>query len=373
MPRLRILHVNLSSSFGGRELRVLNEMLAMRERGHRLEIACSARSELERRSTRHGFTTHSVEMSGLFAAACAPLRILAILHAGDFEIINTHSVSDDLRTGLLGRFVKTCLLVRTHHREERRRLPKFYESASDHVITVSDYLRRRYLDRGFPTHRAMAVPTSLDVAGAFPESASTRLALGLPDSAIIVGSMADERDGNGLLLLVEAMRPLIEMRPDVHLVLAGLDGARLNLIKRRALDIGLKGRVHFANRALPDDRLIETFDIYAVTPEIDVEGSAFIRASASGLPVVGTAVGCIPEVIKNGVSGYVVLASDVLILRSVLGKLIEDDGLRRRLGRGGYQRFQRHGKFGTARTAEVLEHAYLGWLKAGEQRAGEGI
>lgn len=67
------------------------------------------------------------------------------------------------------------------------------------------------------------------------------------------------------------------------------------------------------------------------------------------------------------------LASDVLILRSVLGKLIEDDGLRRRLGRGGYQRFQRHGKFGTARTAEVLEHAYLGWLKAGEQRAGEGI
>ena len=36
--RLRVLHVSLSSGFGGKELRILNEMLAMRERGHMLEV-----------------------------------------------------------------------------------------------------------------------------------------------------------------------------------------------------------------------------------------------------------------------------------------------------------------------------------------------
>ncbi len=61
---LRVLHVSLSSGFGGKELRILNEMLAMRDRGHTLEVVCAARSELGQRSQNHGFRTHHIEVEG---------------------------------------------------------------------------------------------------------------------------------------------------------------------------------------------------------------------------------------------------------------------------------------------------------------------
>jgi len=103
-------------------------------------------------------------------------------------------------------------------------------------------------------------------------------------------------------------------------------------------------------------------------PECEVSGSTFVEASACGVPIVATAVGCIPEVIENGVSGYVVLPFDRLMLRSVLGKLIGDSELRSRICRAGREKFQVRGRFSAAKMAEAVEDAYVGWLASWSKR-----
>ncbi|WMD19737.1 glycosyltransferase family 4 protein [Achromobacter seleniivolatilans] len=364
--RLRILHVSSAIGFGGVELRILNELLAMRARGHLLQVICPAKSELGRRAQHSGFTTHHVEMTGWIASASALMKIRAVMRGGAFDVINTHSVADDLRIGLIARLMKRRLIVRTQHREGRQRVFNALGVTSDHVITVSECQRQRFLQSGFSAHHVQAVPTGLDVQCPNQQPSAVRHALGIPSGAIVVGCLADDRDMQGFRILLEAMCPLMECHQDVHLLLAGLDELQQCNLTRRAFDIGLKSRIHFVDRPVYSDKLLGAFDIYAVAPESCVAGSTFVEASAHGVPVVGTAVGCIPEVIENGVSGYVVLPSDRLILRSVIGKLIEDGELRRRFGIAGRQKFEPHGKFSSIRMAEALESLYLGWLRASQ-------
>lgn len=371
--RLRVLHVSLSSGFGGKELRILNEMLAMRERGHMLEVVCAARSELGRRSQNHGFTTHYIEVDGQIASAVSPFRIGGIVCGGDYDVVNTHSVADDLRAALFARLARTRLVVRTHHRESRKHVPRLRNLVSKHVITVSTYQRQRYLDRGYLEQRVRTIPTGLDVQCLRPVASSTRQELGIPEDAIVIGNVADDRDAHGLRILVEAMYPLMEVHPEVHLVLGGLHEPRLDQLRRRALEIGLIGRIHFPDFRVCVRDLLCTVDIYAMVPEYEVLGSTFVEALACGVPVVATAVGCIPEVVENGVSGYVVLPFDRLILRSVIGKLIVDSRLRNQFGEAGRANFVLRESFSVAAMAKAMESAYLEWLNLEPDQAGVGL
>ncbi|MFY4009335.1 glycosyltransferase family 4 protein [Achromobacter sp. JD417] len=364
--------MSLSSGFTGKELRILNEMLAMRERGHMLEVVCAARSELGRRSLNHGLTTHYIEVDGLIASAMIPFRIGGIVRGGDFDVVNTHSVADDLRAALFARIARTRLVVRTHHRESRQRVPRLRNVVSDRVITVSTYQRQRYLDRGHIEQRVRTIPTGLDVQCHNPVAPSMRQELGIPEDAIVIGNVADDRDAQGLRILVEAIYSLMEVHPAVHLVLSGLHEPRLGQLRRRALEIGLMGRIHFPDSFFCVRDLLIAVDIYAMVPEYEVSGSTFVEASACGVPVVATAVGCLPEVIENGVSGYVVLPFDRLILRSVIGKLIVDSRLRNRFGIAGRANFLLRERFSAATMAEAMEDAYLGWLNRAPNKAGVG-
>jgi len=182
--------------------------------------------------------------------------------------------------------------------------------------------------------------------------------------------VADHPDVQSLYHLVDALVPLMEANKLVHLVLVGFDEHLRTQLNVRALNAGLENRFHFSDRPPHVAQRLFAFDIYATTPEGRVPGSTFVEASASGIPVVATAVGCIPEVIENGVSGYVVKPADRLILRSVLGKLIADSALRKCLANAARQNFQSLGRFAPARMAEELEGAYLEWLHTQEKEVG---
>jgi phosphatidylinositol alpha-1,6-mannosyltransferase len=62
-----------------------------------------------------------------------------------------------------------------------------------------------------------------------------------------------------------------------------------------------------------------------------------IEGLAAGVPVVGSDVGWIPDLIRNGENGFVVPGGDVRELEARLRELLADPELRRRLGANGHQ------------------------------------
>jgi glycosyltransferase involved in cell wall biosynthesis len=90
---------------------------------------------------------------------------------------------------------------------------------------------------------------------------------------------------------------------------------------------------------IPNHRIIEDFyrqlDIFCLPTEWDMSPWATVEASAAGLPVVASRLGGIPELCRDGETGFLIPPSDVAALDRRLGQLIDDPALRLCLGEAG--------------------------------------
>ncbi|MCB1136205.1 MAG: glycosyltransferase, partial [Chlamydiia bacterium] len=110
---MRILHTEASLGWGGQEIRILREMIGMRERGHHLSLAAAPGALLLDRAQQEGFTCYEVPFRwGQFHQAFAALR--RIIKAEQIDLLNTHSSLDAWIAGLIGR-IHGLKLIRTRH------------------------------------------------------------------------------------------------------------------------------------------------------------------------------------------------------------------------------------------------------------------
>ena len=76
-------------------------------------------------------------------------------------------------------------------------------------------------------------------------------------------------------------------------------------------------------------------DVFALPSENETFGQVFIEAMSCGLPVIGTKVGGIPEIISDSYNGFLIPPNDSSILAQMLEKLINDRSTRNRFIRAG--------------------------------------
>src|SRR5690606_29321217 len=104
--------------------------------------------------------------------------------------------------------------------------------------------------------------------------------------------------------------------------------------------------------------LLDAADLVLHTPLTDALPTSLIEAAAAGVPVVGTATGGVPEIVRGGVSGLLApAAAGPAELALLLERLCRDPGLRARLGAGARERFARRYEAGpwAARLRSVYE------------------
>ena len=157
-----------------------------------------------------------------------------------------------------------------------------------------------------------------------------------PSDEIVIGIAKSLRPKYGIDILIRAFGNLKNKFGNIRLKIAGkgeFETEYKNLVK----DLGIGGSVDFLgfvdHSKLP--RLFSTLDIF-VMPSIDESfGVAALEASATGLPVVASRVGGVPEVIEDNVTGYLIERKNVAELTAALEKLIEDPRLRSVMGKAG--------------------------------------
>jgi phosphatidylinositol alpha-1,6-mannosyltransferase len=148
---------------------------------------------------------------------------------------------------------------------------------------------------------------------------------------------------------IRAVAHLSSAHPALRYVLIG-DGPDQARLVALARDLGVADRVIFAG-AVSDDDLADAYataTVYLGASRIDNGinaegfGISFVEAGASGVPSVAGDSGGVRSAVRDGETGFVVPPEDAGAVASALGRLLSDDGLRRRMGSAARQAVERH-------------------------------
>jgi glycosyltransferase involved in cell wall biosynthesis len=175
---------------------------------------------------------------------------------------------------------------------------------------------------------------------------------------LFVGRMERSSAWKGVPVLVEAFAEVCRRTPQARLVLAGGGDAVPDHLEQ-ARRLGLSGRVTWAGELAPAELArayrAATMLVLPSLTAAESFGMTLIEAMASGRPVVGSDVGGIPSVIRDGVDGLLVPPGDPVALADACTRLLADPRLAARMGRQG--RLAAETRFGWP--ARIDAHAVL--------------
>ncbi len=147
------------------------------------------------------------------------------------------------------------------------------------------------------------------------------------------------KEYKGFHILLEAVARLVDRGIDVRLDIAG-DGPQRSYLERRAAELGIDGRVtlHGYLRHEQLRRLYRDADVFALPSVVmgrygrqDVIPNVLAEAMAAGLPVIGSAIGGVPELVEDGTDGFLVPQRDVGALADALERIYREPDLAGRL------------------------------------------
>lgn len=198
--------------------------------------------------------------------------------------------------------------------------------AADAVIAQGESLREVIAGLGVPPARLVTINNGVDVAAfaAAPPFDHPR------PYAIGMGSLVPHK---GFDLLLRAWAAAAG--PSLDLVVAG-DGPERGALERLAGQLGLAGRVWFPGMVRGRDKvsLLRSAAFFVCPSRREPYSNAILEAMAAGLPVVATAVGGNPEIVRHEVSGLVCAPESPAALATAAGRLGADAALRDRLASG---------------------------------------
>ncbi len=206
---------------------------------------------------------------------------------------------------------------------------------ADFIATISHYARSQLMRVSPHRHWHKLVVSRL---GVDPQRFAPRPFRAAPEvfEVICVGRLTPAK---GQHVLVEAVHRLVGEGRRLRLRLVG-DGEDRASLERQVAELGLTEQVVFEG-AVNQDRIRDLYaaaDAFAIPSFAEGIPVVLMEAMAMEIPCVTTWITGVPELIRNGVDGLLVAPGDGDALAAALARLMDDPGLRQRLGQSGRQR-----------------------------------
>lgn len=209
--------------------------------------------------------------------------------------------------------------------------PLPYWSPGMDCFTVNSRACARVLRSvGLSARRTAVVPNGIPRARVVPQTPrdAMRAALGIAPGQLVLGSVAGDKPVKGVEHLLRGFALAVGQGLEARLVVVGARAGRWDAL---AAELGVAGRVAFTGRVENVADHLQVMDVFFLPSLSESMPNVLLEALFFGLPVVGSDVGGVPELIDD--NGLLVPPADPGAIARAMAKLAADPELRRVFGR----------------------------------------
>lgn len=220
-----------------------------------------------------------------------------------------------------------------------RKVLEYNLKKADKILSTSNVMEvetKNYTDKEIEV-----TPFGINTELFKPENADRTASTPFSESDIVVGTIKLLEDKYGINYLIEAFSMVAKKHPELplRLLIVG-DGSERKNLEALTEKLEIKDKVYFAGMA--DYSKVPYFnnilDVYAALSNYESFGVAVIEAQSCGKPVVVSDAGGLPEVVEDGVTGFVVERKNAAAAAEKIEKLVLDSELRKSIGNAGRER-----------------------------------
>jgi sugar transferase (PEP-CTERM/EpsH1 system associated) len=338
-PPVGIHHVVLSLEPGGLENGVVNVVNHLDRRRFASTICCLKEAgEFARRIHVPGVDVHALGWAG-GTDLSLPVRLARVFRQTRAQIVHTRNPEAFFYGFVAAKIAGVRRVVHSEHgrsfddRPFRLTAQRWLTRFTSAVFTVSEQLKSDLV-------RFTAIPpTAIEVlyngvdlehfgtpgSGARQER---RAAWGLSASEVVIGAVGRLAPVKNHALLLRAVATSASR---AFVVLVG-DGPERAALHTLADTLGISDRVRFPGHSDDVRGDLAAFDVFVLPSLNEGMSNTLLEAMAASLPVVVSAVGGNPEIVRNGSDGLTFPSDDQLALTTLLDRVCADAALRTRLG-----------------------------------------
>jgi len=385
---IRVLRVIARLNMGGPAIHVANLAAGLETRGYHTTLVAGslARGEdsMAFLAERLGVAVVSVEELqrevSLLHDARSVLRIAELIRSERPHILHTHTAKAGAiarAAALLAGGARPPVVLHTFHGHVLkgyfdagrtaffRHVERTLARASDVLVAVSPEVRDELVELGVAPYDKfvvirLGIPLEERLGDPTANSDYRRL-YGIPEDAFVVGwvgRMTEVKDTGAVLEIVRATR---DRGVEAVLCMVG-DGPDRERLEQLAHELGIARSCYFVGYQPDVAGYYRLFDAF-VLPSVN-EGTpvSAIESLASGTAVVANRVGGVPDVVRDGVDGFLVEPGDIDAAAARLAELAMDPALRTRLGASGRTRALE--RYSVARLVDDVDRLYRSLLAA---------
>ena len=331
---MKILQVIPYFCFGGAETMCENLTYALSAMGHEVTVVSlyRERTPISQRMEEAGVKILYLDKKLGLDLSMIP-KLMKIMKQEKPDVVHTHldvikyAVAAARLSG-----VKRCVhtVHNVAHEEAEGRLQRivntlYFKLGWSVPVALSPQVRRTIVSfYGLPEEAVPMIYNGADLGKCIPKE---DYRLSEPACLLHIGRFNDQKNHAGLL---EAFALILRRYPNCCLKLIG-DGELREAVERQTESLGIRDRVLFLGNRSDVYPLLREADLFLLPSKFEGMPMTIIEAMGTGLPIVATAVGGVPDMLKNLESGLLVSPEPEQVADAVC-KLLDSEDLRKTLG-----------------------------------------
>jgi glycosyltransferase involved in cell wall biosynthesis len=340
---ISVCHVAVADLWAGAEvqLKVLLAKLAEKP-ALRLSVVLFNQGKLEKEIEKLGIGV-TVFSEDKWASPRLFLNLIRQFKQAKVQIVHTHKYKDTILAAPAAKLSGVPYVVRTVHglREPfpgiKAMRMNVYEALEhtvlrccvDSVVGVSSQVEAKY--RGICKTSCIRNGIDLKESVMQRERQQLRLNLGVDSETCLIGTVGRLAAVKGLQYLLTAVQNLLSQHINVKLLIVG-DGEMREELESQASRLGISAHAMFLGHRDDTQDLLTSMDIFVLPSLSEGVPMALLEAMAASRPIVASRVGGIPEIVTNGVEGFLVEPTDVQGLVDKCLELIRSQDLANKMG-----------------------------------------